>query len=120
MPGLWDVHQHFADVDGTFDLIAGVTSARDMANDNEPLLARVNALRRRHRARAARVLAGIVEGTGPLAGPTDVRIENRAQAQAAVDWYADHGYEQIKIYSSVPAAAGAGRSPTWRMRAACA
>jgi len=48
------------------------------------------------------VLAGIVEGTGPLAGPTPVRIENLRQAQAAVDWYAGHGYEQIKIYSSFP------------------
>ncbi len=31
-----------------------------------------------------------------------MRVETLAQAQAAVDWYADHGYEQIKIYSSFP------------------
>jgi len=102
MPGLWDVHQHFAGVDGTFDLIAGVTSARDMANDNEPLLARVKRFDTGTELGPRVVLAGIVEGTGPLAGPTPVRIENLAQAQAAVDWYADHGYEQIKIYSSFP------------------
>jgi len=102
MPGLWDVHQHFAGVDGTFDLIAGVTSARDMANDNEPLLARVKRFDNGTELGPRMVLAGIVEGTGPLAGPTPVRIENLAQAQAAVDWYASHGYEQIKIYSSFP------------------
>jgi imidazolonepropionase-like amidohydrolase len=102
MPGLWDVHQHFAGVDGTFDLIAGVTSARDMANDNVPLMARVRRFDAGTELGPRVVLAGIVEGTGPLAGPTDVRIETRAQAQAAVDWYADHGYEQIKIYSSFP------------------
>ena len=102
MPGLWDVHQHFAGVDGTFDLIAGVTSARDMANDNEPLLARVKRFDAGTELGPRMVLAGIVEGTGPLAGPTPVRIENLAQAQAAVDWYASHGYEQIKIYSSFP------------------
>src|SRR5204862_8165096 len=33
MPGLWDNHQHFGDVDGALDLANGVTSARDMAND---------------------------------------------------------------------------------------
>jgi imidazolonepropionase-like amidohydrolase len=104
MPGLWDVHQHFAGVDGTFDLIAGVTSARDMANDNVPLLARVKRFDSGAELGPRVVLAGIVEGTGPLAGPTDVRIETRAQAQAAVDWYAGHGYEQIKIYSSFPPA----------------
>ncbi|MEO5690297.1 MAG: amidohydrolase family protein [Burkholderiaceae bacterium] len=104
MPGLWDVHQHFAGVDGTFDLIAGVTSARDMANDNVPLLARVKRFDTGTELGPRVVLAGIVEGTGALAGPTDVRIETRAQAQGAVDWYADHGYEQIKIYSSFPPA----------------
>jgi imidazolonepropionase-like amidohydrolase len=102
MPGLWDVHQHFAGVDGAFDLIAGVTSARDMANDNVPLLARVKRFDTGTELGPRVTLAGIVEGTGPLAGPTDVRIETLAQAQAAVDWYADHGYEQIKIYSSFP------------------
>jgi imidazolonepropionase-like amidohydrolase len=102
MPGLWDVHQHFAGVDGTFDLIAGVTSARDMANDNEALLARVKRFDGGTELGPRVVLAGIVEGTGPLAGPTPVRIETLAQAQAAVDWYAAHGYEQIKIYSSFP------------------
>jgi imidazolonepropionase-like amidohydrolase len=102
MPGLWDVHQHFAGVDGTFDLIAGVTSARDMANDNEALLARVKRFDAGSELGPRVVLAGIVEGTGPLAGPTPVRIENLVQAQAAVDWYAAHGYEQIKIYSSFP------------------
>jgi imidazolonepropionase-like amidohydrolase len=100
MPGLWDVHQHFAGVDGIFDLIAGVTTGRDMANDNVPLLARVKRFDDGTELGPRVVLAGIVEGTGPLAGPTDVRIETAAQARAAVDWYADHGYEQIKIYSS--------------------
>jgi len=104
MPGLWDVHQHFSGVDGTFDLVAGVTSARDMANDNVPLLARVKRFDTGTELGPRVTLAGIVEGTGPLAGPTDVRVETLAQAQAAVDWYAGHGYEQIKIYSSFPPA----------------
>ncbi|SEK87891.1 Amidohydrolase family protein [Roseateles sp. YR242] len=100
MPGLWDVHQHFSGVDGVFDLIAGVTSGRDMANDNVPLMARVQRFDAGTELGPRVVLAGIVEGTGALAGPTDVRIETLDQARKAVDWYADHGYEQIKIYSS--------------------
>jgi imidazolonepropionase-like amidohydrolase len=100
MPGLWDVHQHFAGVDGVFDLVAGVTTGRDMANDNVPLLERVARFDKGTELGPRVVLAGIVEGTGALAGPTDVRIETAQQAQAAVDWYAGHGYEQIKIYSS--------------------
>lgn len=100
MPGLWDVHQHFGNVDGVFDLIAGVTSARDMANDNEPLLARVARFDAGTELGPRVTLAGIIEGIGPLAGPTDVKVDTAQKARAAVDWYADHGYSQVKIYSS--------------------
>ena len=41
MPGLWDNHQHFGDVDGALDLANGVTSARDMANDLDSFPLRV-------------------------------------------------------------------------------
>jgi imidazolonepropionase-like amidohydrolase len=100
MPGLWDVHQHFSNVDGVFDLIAGVTSARDMANDNEPMLARVKRFGAGTELGPRVTLAGIIEGIGPLAGPTDVKVDTADKARAAVDWYADHGYAQVKIYSS--------------------
>ncbi len=100
MPGLWDVHQHFADVHGVFDLIAGVTSARDMANDNLPMLARVQRFDAGTELGPRVTLAGIIEGMGPLAGPTDVKVDTPEKARAAVDWYADNGYAQVKIYSS--------------------
>ncbi len=100
MPGLWDVHQHFADVCGVFDLIAGVTSARDMANDNLPMLARVKRFDAGTELGPRVTLAGIIEGIGPLAGPTDVKVDTAEKARAAVDWYADRGYAQVKIYSS--------------------
>lgn len=100
LPGLWDVHQHFSGVDGVFDLIAGVTSARDMANDNLPMLARVQRFDSGAELGPRVLLAGIIEGIGPLAGPTDVRVDTADKARAAVDWYADHDYAQIKIYSS--------------------
>ncbi len=101
MPGLWDNHQHFSDVDGPLDLANGVTSARDMANDTDSFLERV-ARYDDGRELGPRVLrAGIIDGTGELAGPTKMRVENAEQAIKDVDWYADHGYAQIKIYSSV-------------------
>ncbi|WP_374357302.1 amidohydrolase family protein [Chitinimonas sp.] len=100
MPGMWDNHQHFGAVDGVFDLIAGVTSARDLANDNEAMLRRAGRFDRGEELGPRVSLAGIIEGVGPLAGPTDVRVDTAEKAIAAVDWYADHGYAQIKIYSS--------------------
>jgi imidazolonepropionase-like amidohydrolase len=101
MPGLWDNHQHFSDVDGALDLANGVTSARDMANDTDSFLERV-ARFDDGRELGPRVLkAGIIDGTGELAGPTKMRVDTAEQAIKDVDWYAEHGYAQIKIYSSV-------------------
>lgn len=101
MPGLWDNHQHFSDVDGALDLANGVTSARDMANDLDSFPLRVVRFDD-GRELGPRVLkAGIIDGTGELAGPTTMRVDNVEQATKDIDWYADHGYAQIKIYSSV-------------------
>jgi imidazolonepropionase-like amidohydrolase len=45
--------------------------------------------------------AGIIDGTGQFAAPTKMRVDTAQQAIEDVDWYADRGYVQIKIYSSV-------------------
>lgn len=102
MPGLWDNHQHFADNAGALDLANGVTSARDMANDTDEFLERVARFDAGTELGPRVWKSGIIDGTGPYAGPTKMRIDTAAQAIADVDWYADHGYGQIKIYSSVP------------------
>ncbi len=102
MPGLWDNHQHFGDHTGALDLVNGVTSARDMANDTDEFLERVARFDAGTELGPRVWKSGIIDGTGPYAGPTKMRIDTAAQAIADVDWYADHGYGQIKIYSSVP------------------
>jgi len=101
MPGLWDNHQHFSNNDGPLDLANGVTSARDMANDLEDFPARVARFDAGTELGPRVFKAGIIDGTGPLAGPTRMRVETPAEALKDVAWYADHGYGQIKIYSSV-------------------
>ena len=101
MPGLWDNHQHFGDNDGALDLIAGVTSARDMANDTDVFLKRIARFDDGSELGPRVLKAGIIDGTGEFAGPTKMRADNAADAIKDVDWYADHGYAQIKIYSSM-------------------
>jgi cytosine/adenosine deaminase-related metal-dependent hydrolase len=101
MPGLWDNHQHFSDIDGLLDLANGVTSARDMANDTDSFLERVARFDDGSEIGPRVIKAGIIDGTGELAGPTKMRVDTDAEAIKDVDWYADHGYAQIKIYSSI-------------------
>jgi imidazolonepropionase-like amidohydrolase len=101
MPGLWDCHQHFSDIDGPLDLATGVTSARDMANDTDTFLKRVARFDNGTELGPRVSKAGIIDGTGEFAGPTKMRVDTAEQGIQDVDWYADHGYVQIKIYSSV-------------------
>ncbi|MEZ0471015.1 amidohydrolase family protein [Luteimonas salinilitoris] len=101
MPGLWDNHQHFSDSTGILDLISGVTTARDLANDNEALMARVERIDAGLELGPRVLRAGIIDGPGPFAGPTPMLAEDATRAIEIVDWYADHGYGQIKIYSSL-------------------
>jgi imidazolonepropionase-like amidohydrolase len=101
MPGLWDNHQHFSENDGALDLANAVTSSRDMANDLEDFPARVARFDAGTELGPHVFKAGIIDGTGPLAGPTRMRVDTPAEALKDVAWYADHGYGQIKIYSSV-------------------
>ena len=101
MPGLWDCHQHFSDIDGPLDLATGVTSARDMANDTDIFLKRVARFDNGAELGPRVLKAGIIDGTGEFAGPTKMRVDTAEQAIQDVDWYADHDYVQIKIYSSV-------------------
>jgi hypothetical protein len=102
MPGLWDNHQHFFSDVGVLDIANGVTSSRDMANDTDEFLKRVARFDAGTEIGPHVWKSGIIDGAGPLAGPTKMRISNAAEAIQDVDWYADHGYGQIKIYSSVP------------------
>jgi imidazolonepropionase-like amidohydrolase len=101
LPGLWDMHQHLAATDGILDLAAGVTTGRDLGNDPEYLLD----LKRRWdsgKALGPRIVpAGVIDGTGPFAAPTEVLVDTEEKARAAVDRYADLGFVQIKIYSSL-------------------
>lgn len=101
MPGLWDMHAHLTPLDGLFNLAAGITTVRDLANDTDFLLD----LRKRIDAGEVLgtrvILAGFIDGPGPYAGPTKVLVDTEEEALAAVDNYAKLGYEQVKLYSSL-------------------
>jgi hypothetical protein len=101
IPGLWDMHQHFGDGDGILDIAAGVTTGRDLANDIDTLLARKKSWDSGETIGPRMMLAGFIDGPGPYAGPTKVLVDTPEEAIKAVDKYAELGYQQIKMYSSL-------------------
>src|SRR5204862_6039174 len=71
-------HQHFSDNDGALDLANGVTSARDMANDTDTFLQRVERFDNGSELGPRVLKAGIVDGTGEFAGPTKMRVDRKS------------------------------------------
>ena len=102
MPGLFDAHAHTSRWNGGLDLAAGVTSIRDMGNDNATLQ-QVMAEEREGKLLGARVVpAGFLEGESKMSARNGFVIKDLDGAKKAIDWYAQHGYPQIKIYNSFP------------------
>lgn len=102
LPGLFDMHDHFTPWSGGLQLAAGVTSVRDMGNDNATLQ-QVMAQERDGTLLAPRIVpAGFIEGESKQSARNGFVIKDLAGAKQAVDWYAEHGYPQIKIYNSFP------------------
>ncbi len=102
IPGLWDMHVHMqAGDDGLMHIAAGVTNARDMGNDTISVLALQKQFALDSLIGPRLMLSGLIDGSGPYQVPTGLLADDEATARKDVDWYAAHGYEQIKIYSSM-------------------
>jgi imidazolonepropionase-like amidohydrolase len=104
MPGLWDMHVHLSDDDGLQHLAAGVTTVRDLANDIDETQVRMKRFAEGTLIGPRVIAAGFMDGPGPFAGPTKVLVSTPDSARAWVNRYADLGYEQIKVYSSLDTA----------------
>jgi len=101
LPGLWDMHVHVSPNDGLLHLAAGVTSVRDLANDNDALLKMKREIDNGKQVGPRITMRGFMDGRGPYTGPTKVFVDNEAEARAAIDNYARLGYDGIKVYSSI-------------------
>ncbi|MGH2901243.1 MAG: amidohydrolase family protein, partial [Solirubrobacteraceae bacterium] len=104
LPGFWDMHVHLRDIDGVAELAAGVTTVRDLGNDAGELGARIARIAAGRELGPTVLRAGFIDGAGKLAAPIGVQVATADEARAAVQRYADQGFVQIKIYSSVPPA----------------
>lgn len=102
LPGLFDMHAHFGPWDGGLHLAAGITTIRDMGNDNTTLQQLMAQLSEGKLLGPSVVPAGFIEGESKMSARNGFVIKNLDEAKKAVDWYADHGYPQVKIYNSFP------------------
>lgn len=101
LPGLWDMHAHFEQVEwGPIYLAAGVTTVRDCGNELEFVTAVRDAIARNRGLGPRLLLAGEVDGTSPMAIGVH-RVDTPEQARQVTVRFHDAGFQQMKIYNSV-------------------
>jgi len=101
LPGFVDMHAHVTPADLLLNLAAGVTSVRDVGNPYAEL-AELRGRIERGEVLGTRISAnGFIEGKSPFSSQADFVPDNLPDALAAIDWYAAHGYRQLKLYNSI-------------------
>jgi imidazolonepropionase-like amidohydrolase len=101
LPGLWDMHAHFEQVEwGLVYLAAGVTTVRDVGNEFEFITSVRDSIKAGIGLGPRILLAGIIDGDGPMALGV-IRANTPDEAIKVVNKYYNAGFNQIKIYSSM-------------------
>lgn len=103
MPGLWDMHGHFGLSDGILNIAGGITSVRDIGSVHEQIME----ITAKHDSGEVigpnTYRSGFIDQASPYA--TGKTVKSLEEALERVDFFAEHGYIQIKLYSSI--------DPTW-------
>ena len=102
--GLYDMHGHMSEDDAILNVLAGVTSVRDMGNDNEVLDSLIQKIKSGVLAGPNITRMGFIEGKSEFSANNGILVESEAEALAAVQTYADKGFYGIKLYNSMTGA----------------
>jgi hypothetical protein len=100
MPALFDMHSHEDTWNLLLQVAGGVTTSRDMGNDNTRLQQIILQVDSGEIVGPRIIPCGFIEGDSPYSASGGFRVKDLQGAKDAVEWYAQHGYRQIKIYNS--------------------
>ncbi|MGD2007755.1 MAG: amidohydrolase family protein [Cellvibrionales bacterium] len=101
IPGMYEMHGHLGQGNALLNVVAGVTSVRDMGNENavlEDLMTRIN----------SGLIAGpritrscFIEGDSEFASATGETVSSLDGALEMVRWCGARDFHQIKLYNSM-------------------
>ena len=101
-PGLWDMHYHTGgDGAGVLALSQGVTSVRDIGNEKETLLARLERMKDGELLGPTTYPILGMDGDGPLSAQGFVRIHSVEEGVAAIRAAHEEGFLGIKLYGTI-------------------
>jgi hypothetical protein len=99
--GLYEMHAHLQQDEALLDVLAGITTVRDMGNDNQVLDRLIEQIESGTVGGPHVVRSGFIEGKSPYSANNGILVDSEDRAVDAVRWYGARGYWQIKIYNSM-------------------
>jgi imidazolonepropionase-like amidohydrolase len=101
VPGLYEMHGHLGQDDALLNLVAGITTVRDMGNDNAVLEKLVERMDAGEIGGPHVIRSGFIEGKSPFSANNGILVDSQQAAVDAVRWYGARDFWQIKIYNSM-------------------
>jgi imidazolonepropionase-like amidohydrolase len=99
--GMYEMHAHLQQDIALLNLIAGITTVRDMGNDNAVLDGLIQRMDSGVIGGPHVIRSGFIEGKSPFSANNGILVNSQQEAIDAVRWYGARGYWQIKIYNSM-------------------
>ena len=110
VPGMYEMHGHISQNVALLNIAAGVTSVRDMGNENDVLDGLIDRIADGTIAGPRITRSGFIEGLSEFSSQTGELVSTEQEALDQVRWYAARGYHQVKLYNSM--------TPDWAPRLA--
>jgi imidazolonepropionase-like amidohydrolase len=99
VPGLWDMHGHFGLQDGILNIAGGITNVRIIGGVHDKIMEMTEKQDSGAVIGPNTYRAGFIDKSGPYASGWNA--ETLAEILERVDFFAENGYRQIKLYSSI-------------------
>jgi imidazolonepropionase-like amidohydrolase len=99
--GFYEMHAHLGQAVALLNIVAGVTSVRDMGNNNEVLSELISKIKSGRLAGPRVIRSGFIEGKSPFSSNNGMIVSSQEEAVAAVRSYEGGDFYQIKIYNSM-------------------
>lgn len=101
VPGLYEMHGHIGQEDAMLNILAGITSVRDMGNEIDVLQGLIERIDTGVLAGPRITRAGFIEGKSPFSSNNGILVNSQSEAIDAARFYAARDFQAIKIYNSM-------------------
>ena len=101
VPGMYEMHGHVGQESALTNILAGITSIRDVGNRNEVLATLIDRIEAGEIAGPRITRSGFIEGESDFSSRTGTLVDSEEAAVQAVRDYAAKGFWGVKLYNSM-------------------